>query len=267
MDLDAVERHQQNLSAFAPPYRETPIEVNVKGKLIPTTPGLPSTSGVSRGSVPEVRFKLEPAPAMVRAKSSDSTSSKRSAWSKGPPAHLKTVTIDSSPIIHQALAVPVSATSMFGTGSDPATPWDPAIRALRIAEAEEEAAQEVKRDPEYPPTASYATVAPDYVYTFPDGPQLVPMPYPYSAPAYPWGMPMSPVNVAAGGMYDPAPQIPGGLGVMWTPTGWAVQDAAMKMALFQAENGEGWRKGQAKGEYQPKTHWRSELSLFNAGSS
>jgi hypothetical protein len=62
---------------------------------------------------------------------------------------------------------------------------------------------------------------------------------------------MSPV-VLSGAGNEGIPQIQGGLGVMWTPAGWAVQDAAMKMALFNAENTKG------AGEYQPKSYWRSE---------
>lgn len=160
---------------------------------------------------------------------------------------------------------------MFGTESDPATPWDPAVHARKRAEdalEDEKASEEEERNPEYPLTASYVTIVPDYEYPaysthFDNGTQD----YPKGAPSYPWGMPMSPVNVTVDGTYDTSPlQVPGGPGVMWTPTGWAVQDAAMKMALFKAETGTNYM-GKGRGEYVPKIYWRSEFSYCSSQPS
>lgn len=152
---------------------------------------------------------------------------------------------------------------MFGTESDPATPWDPALQALRRAEDTiAETKGETERNPEYPPTATYATLAPDSEAYDWSSAQVNPYDFTgmFGAPTYPWGMPMSPVNAFEGGVFEQMiSHIPGGPGVMWTPTGWAVQDAAMKMALLKMESGPGsaGKKLKAKNEFVPKTYWRS----------
>jgi hypothetical protein len=59
------------------------------------------------------------------------------------------------------------------------------------------------------------------------------------------------------GYESTGPQIPGGPGVLWTPNGWAVQDAAMKKVLTRVEKS---AKSSGKGNSKPggvKGYYRS----------
>jgi len=199
VDTSALDKHQKRLSAFAPPYTSTPLLVDSTGEVI-LEPPIP---------------RLTDAPALFKPKAPPI---KTSAWAKGPPIALKKVSIVEpstvpSPSAH--LAPPASAVSMFGTESDPATPWDPAMRR--------------KFEPDLP-EASYESL-----HT-PPSPFPSPPSYthgPWGPASYPWGMPMSPISPLD--ETDPLSMIPGGPGVIWTPAGWAVQDAAMKHSLRAAE--------------------------------
>ena len=199
VDTSALNKHQKRLSAFAPPYSSTPLLVDSKGEVVPEQP----------------KTYLSDAPALFKPKAPPI---KTSAWAKGPPIALKKVSIvepSSAPSPSSHLAPPASAVSMFGTESDPATPWDPAMRR--------------KFEPDLPET-SYESL-----YT-PPSPFPSPPSYthgPWGAASYPWGMPMSPISPLD--ETDPLSMIPGGPGVIWTPAGWAVQDAAMKHSLRAAE--------------------------------
>lgn len=207
----AVHIPKEGLSAFAPPYSAKPVVVGNGGELqqaqavesptsnIQTQTSEPSTSKVGPGSV----------------------------WSKGPPAIVKTVVVplptsDAEVLIDipthpqsssqeveiqpptpsfSHLMPPASAWTVYSNDSDPAGPWDPAIRR--------------QRSMEIPAVTHQVHQHKDMDAT------------------YPWGMPMMPVPMM--GYEAQAPQFPGGAGVLWTPNGWAVQDAAMKRALNVAE--------------------------------
>ena len=124
-DEEVIEKQQQHLSAFAPPFLQTPIMVDGTGQLV--TEDVPLPRAVETVTRPE-----EVAP-ILRA----SGPPKVSAWAKGPPLGLKKVTIaehepSKSP---SHLAPPPSAFSLFGTESDPATPWDPALRRQKVEDA------------------------------------------------------------------------------------------------------------------------------------
>lgn len=124
------------------------------------------------------------------------------------------------PISASHLAPPQSAISLFDTESDPATPWDPAIRRKKVIEAAQAEAFKEYSDVVFGVPPAFASPI-DY-------------PAPVYAPMYPWGMPMSPAPLPG---YDAVmPVTPGGLGVMWTPAGWAIQDAAMKHSQRAAES-------------------------------
>lgn len=280
------------LSAFAPPFLDKPVEVNAQGELVPARVPRPTEGAVSTG-VRVVVSEADGHQAKPAAPVKESN-----AWAKGPPPALN-VTRPASDVTH-TLTVPVSAASWLGTDSDPATPWDPALRAQRIADAGD--ASRDNRNPEYPPTAmfpavpehneyaqgydyeidyapyvtahamsrssSHSSAQPILVATQPEGEygylhHHMPMPlgYPYNAPSYPWGMPMSPVTLTTeqGKAKEEAkPKIKGGLGVMWTPSGWAVQDAAMKMALFTAEV----ESMGGESDIKARNYWRSEFDQY-----
>lgn len=223
VDETSLDKQKRRLSAFAAPYSTTPLRVDEKGDMVPhvgTTEPLGSTT----------LFKPKTPP------------QKSSAWAKGPPLALKKVSIvepTADPAATRThLAPPVSAISLFGTESDPATPWDPAMRR----KFEEEGP-----DPEYS----------DSVFTPPSpfpSPPVDSRPPAWQTPSYPWGMPMSPTSPLSD--LDPMSNIPGGPGVMWTPAGWAVQDAAMKHSLRAAEI-------KAKNEYtkaRGKSYYKSKSS-------
>ena len=260
---DVLEKQKHRLSAFAPPFLQNPLKVDREGEfviapLLSPRPRQPIATldpqQVLRTSLPpEVSAWSKGPPASVLIRSTDDRKDgkmllsrklnidevpppvvpklaeppKLSVWARGPPKGVKKVTIaendlPKAPASASLLAPPQSAVSLFGTESDPATPWDPALRR----EKNENAAQAAQ----VLPNLEYAGIALD-----------IPPPFfpasdsqaPFHTPAYPWGMPMSPMS---GSGHDVLlPSIPGGLGVMWTPAGWAVQDAAMKHSLRAAE--------------------------------
>ena len=199
VDTSALDKHQKRFCAFAAPYSSTPVRVDTKGDIV-SAPAVPEPVG---------------APALFKPKTPPL---KSSAWVKGPPISLKKVSIVEpssalSPSTH--LAPPASAVSMFGTESDPATPWDPALRRNFEADIPETSYESLFTPPSpflSPPSSQHGLWGPV---------------------SYPWGMPMSPVSPLD--ERDPLSMIPGGPGVMWTPAGWAVQDAAMKHSLRAAE--------------------------------
>lgn len=84
---------------------------------------------------------------------------------------------------------------------------------------------------------------------------LVDAQHPWSSLGYPWGIPMSPSSPL--GTDDPLAAIPGGPGVMWTPAGWAVQDAAMKLSLRAAQVKAKNEKAHVRG----KSYYKSEQYL------
>lgn len=172
-----------------------------------------------------------------------------------------------------------SATS--ATDSDPATPWDPALRAARMRDMEGDEVEELPVTQQsmaygepytyggYDPTTHAPwSAGPDFGdgatrYYGSDAQAQDGAQYPYSTQTYPWGMPMSPVDMNTPGQEGHVPTKPapeGGLGVMWTPAGWAVQDAAMKMSLFSAE-------AKAAGHEMPgeaRNYWRTKKCQFFA---
>ena len=167
-------------SAFAPPYLQGPEVVNEQGELLHDQ----VKEDVQGNDTPTV-----PRPSNI------------SAWAKGPLLALKKVVIaEPHPSPTNQLAQPFSATSIYGTESDPATPWDPVVR------------RRLEGHDDQIPTGQNP---------------------PWTTPTYPWGMPMSPTTST--GQDESLAKIPGGPGVMWTPSGWAVQDAAMKNSLRAAE--------------------------------
>ena len=224
IDTSALEKQRNRLSAFAPPYSNTPMMVDEKGQLVPE---------------PEPRNE-EPIGATTLFKPK-TAAARTSVWAKGLPLSLKKVTIaDTSSEPSQSssmLAPPASAFSMFGTESDPATPWDPALMSRMMEED-------------------------NYNYDYDSSIVTPPSPYPsppfaeqqqqWAAMAYPWGMPMSPSSPLD--RNDPLAGIPGGPGVMWTPAGWAVQDAAMKLSLRAAE----MKAKNDKARVRGKSYYKSE---------
>jgi len=211
---------RDGLSAFAAPYSSQPVLVDVKGEIQP--------------------IELT-APAPI----SDANAGSESAWSKGPPLLVKTAPAPSSSTDASSteasetpsqeieilpptpsfahLMPPISAWTNYSNDSDPAGAWDPA-----------------QKSPEYPTYQQY-----DFGY---GSPQQHPM-----GAMYPWGIPMTPMPMS--GYQSSAPQIPGGPGVLWTPNGWAVQDAAMKKVLGRVERhskapGRGSKPGGVKGYYR-----------------
>jgi hypothetical protein len=216
---------RDGLSAFAAPYSSQPVLVDVKGE-------------------------IQPIEIIAPVQIIETSAGSESAWSKGPPLLVKTapapsITTDASsteasetppqeieilpPTPSFAhLMPPISAWTNYSNDSDPAGAWDPA-----------------QKSPEYPTYQQY-----DHGY---GSPQQQPM-----GAMYPWGIPMTPMPMS--GYQSSAPHIPGGPGVLWTPNGWAVQDAAMKKVLGRVEKfskapGRGSKPGGVKGYY------RSELSL------
>ena len=198
----ADHKHTTELSAAAAPFQKSAVKSGTSEYL---NMG-PAILAPRSPNTPDISFVTPAVP-------------KSSAWSKGPPKSLKKVTIHTEvPETPTGLRPPPTAFSLFGTDSDPATPWDPAVRFQKAKEAE-----------------TIEPVNPEYSSSVFEAPPAFPSPGEWGlvAPTYPWGMPMSPV-FPPGSQAD-VPKIPGGLGVMWTPAGWAVQDAAMKSSLRFAE--------------------------------
>ncbi|WVN90462.1 uncharacterized protein L203_105698 [Cryptococcus depauperatus CBS 7841] len=83
---------------------------------------------------------------------------------------------------------------------------------------------------------------------------------PQFSPPYPWGMPMSPL-VANGYQDSNISDIDSSLGVMWTPVGWAVADAAMKNAIRDVENMATHSNAKKR---KPKSYYRTRPCKFFA---
>ena len=270
-DEQIMERQKHRLSAFAPPFLLTPLKVEDTGELVidpvsratgldvvhppRSEPQVDESLKASAWSIavppllsPLLEVEKSKYPVFEAALSPRSRSTavtqpveapascelpKTSAWAKGPLTSLKRVTIVEdfparNPPSASHHAPPESAISLFGTESDPATPWDPAVRHQRNIDVTH--AADEHSNPEYLKSFGTGGTPPP---PFPSSTDLSP---PVYAPTYPWGMPMSPLSIPVYGLDTPMmPIIPGGLGVMWTPTGWAVQDAAMKHSLRTAE--------------------------------
>ncbi|OCF34640.1 hypothetical protein I316_03682 [Kwoniella heveanensis BCC8398] len=285
VDPEVLKKRDNTLSAFAPPFSKQPVTVDNAGEIVPALPSpkplLPSAKNGGdsiKAVTPPARAKE---PLAIPMAPTPTAPPKSNAWSKGPPpslrkvASLKKVTIAETepssqlatildhsstsgelktPTSASHLMPPVSAFSMFGTESDPASPFDPVVQRRKMQELEDALAarqialpksnlsQAMSFDvPHMSPTCGYPTSPPPSVG--------------FNSSTYPWGMPMSPVVMP--GYQDPTiPRIPGGLGVMWTPAGWAVQDAAMKSALRTAEVktkfGEETRRRQAKNYFRTR---------------
>jgi hypothetical protein len=229
----AIHIPKDGLSAFAPPYSSKPVLIDNRGELqhaqlvrspIPVieTSEVPKTESVWTRGPPSV-VKTETA--------ADVPTSTPDDESRAPaPVRTETQEVEIEPPTpsFSHLNVPASAWTVYSTDSDPAGPWDPAVRH------------------QLPP--------------------VPPLPYsqhdfdtkhdPSGLGTYPWGMPMMPVPMM--GYEVQAPQYPGGAGVLWTPNGWAVQDAAMKRALNVVEKAV---KLGGKGKAKPrgvKSNFRSK---------
>ena len=130
--FEKVKEGGTSLSAFAPPFSQRPVEVNEKGDLVDVDSAI--NPGVEIAQEPKTLLKPAlPINTVTSAIPKSEHTAKRSAWSKGPPASLKALkkvsiaNLSASSAGSHLEALP-SAYSMFGTESDPATPWDPALR-------------------------------------------------------------------------------------------------------------------------------------------
>ncbi|RXK41408.1 hypothetical protein M231_01313 [Tremella mesenterica] len=248
IDETSVDKQRGGLSAFAPPFLKEPYKVDEHGEL------------VKDPKLSERNINIPIPPTIINSETMNKNENKVSAWSKGPPKNLRKVTISEIPPSTPAhLRPPPTAYSLYGTDSDPATPWDPAIRYLKQQQAELNKPQtnistKISEDVE-----ENQAINPEYSNSIFEPPTPLPLSPPVFDPYYPWGMPMSPI-VPEGTIL---PEIPGGLGVMWTPSGWAVQDAAMKNALRSTEIkflNPNSRRG------RPKEYYRSKpCKFFNEG--
>lgn len=223
LDVEILDKNKGLLSPFAAPFLEKPVHVDNKGFLV--------SDGAEHAGLPPT-----PAPPPI-------PKTPVSAWSKGrpTPGSMKKVTIaddPKTPISAGRLAVPYSAVSLY-TESDPATPWDPALLARKMAEAGETE------------TGQWSKIEPT-MWPYPTEFSLHPM---MTQPTYPWGMPMNPVAYPSHGGATAIPTVQGGPGVMWTPAGWAVQDAAMRNALRSAEVKTRYSHAKRR---NPKNYFRSE---------
>ncbi|WVQ62791.1 uncharacterized protein L199_000939 [Kwoniella botswanensis] len=272
VDPQVLQKTEGHLSAFAPPYLKDPIAVDEIGDLIPAPQCIEAIK--ASATTPPVRAKE---PLAIPMEPTITAPPKVTAWAKGPPpnlrkvASIKNLSLTPHPRSHgngngltptsaSHLMPPVSAISMFGTESDPASPFDPVVQRRKSQELED-ALKDLPKS-----NLSQRFEHDQGLLSLPNLPTSPSQGY-YSAPAaggnqgnsvlnsttYPWGMPMSPLP----GHGDPTvPLIPGGLGVIWTPTGWAVQDAAMKNALRSAEvkarYGEDTKRRTAKNYFRTK---------------
>ncbi|WVF66858.1 hypothetical protein IAT40_001601 [Kwoniella sp. CBS 6097] len=285
VDPEVLKKKDNGLSAFAAPFSKQPIAVDNAGEIVPAlpspTPLLPSAKIDGEGLkaiTPPARAKE---PLAIPMAPTPTAPPKSNAWSKGPPPNLRKVAslkkvmiTDTEPssqlaIIpdHHAgsgelktptsathLMPPVSAFSMFGTESDPASPFDPVVQRRKMQELEDALTM---RQNALPRSNLSQAMSYDATPMSPTGgyPMSPTSSVGLGSSTYPWGMPMSPVVIP--GYQDPViSSIPGGLGVMWTPAGWAVQDAAMKNALRTAEVktkfGEETRRRQAKNYFRTR---------------
>lgn len=237
LDVEILDKNKGHLSPFAAPFLEKPVLVDGNGSLVSDGSGHAGLAmAPPPGPGPKSPSAAAPPPTLKTPKTPVS------AWSKGRPSPaMRKVTIaddPKTPISAGRLAVPYSAVSLY-TESDPATPWDPALLARKMAEAgETETGQWPKVEPSIWPNPTEFSLHPMM-----------------TQPMYPWGMPMNPVSYPSHGGASAHPTLPGGPGVMWTPAGWAVQDAAMKNALRSAEVKT--RYANAKRRH-PKNYFRSE---------
>ncbi|ODO09290.1 hypothetical protein I350_02890 [Cryptococcus amylolentus CBS 6273] len=281
VDPQAIEKaHTNGLSAFAGPFHKPPFLVDQHGDLLATS------RASSPGGVLTPQAQTPPAlasePASVPMASASSAPPQANAWNQGPPMSvkkvrsLKKVTISNhrrelsvnvdapltTPTSVNHLVPPVSAASIW-TESDPATPFDPYVQRQKIMEMEAEARRLGLNQPKVMPRSGLANLAYDAAPQQQQQPQVhsstEPSYLPFAAPTYPWGMPMSPVT--SNGQEPSGPEVDGGLGVMWTPAGWAVQDAAMKNALRSAEVK--MRHKDAK-RRKPKNYYRTRPCKFFA---
>jgi len=214
---------RDGLSAFAAPYSSQPVLVDVKGEIkaievIAPIPIIEANAGSESAWSKAPPLLVKTAPAPSSTTDTSSTQA-----SDTPPQEIEILPPTPS-FAH--LMPPISAWTNYSNDSDPAGPWDPA-----------------QKSPEYPTYHQY-----NYGY---GTPQQQPM-----AAIYPWGIPMTPMPMS--GYQAPATHIPGGPGVLWTPNGWAVQDAAMKKVLGRVEKfskapGRGSKPGGVKGYYRSES--------------
>lgn len=288
-DKKALEHQRNGLSAFAPPFLSKPLQVDQKGQLkeavlSPRLLNVPSVTGDSAIT--------------TSTEGIEGKKPKPSAWAKGPPKSLKPIKIiepePEAPVQHDApisssgnLLPPVSA-YIIHTESDPATPWDPAVRTQRsmemrmrpssLADIPDGDVDGVGGD-NYTNTQISQSMdmnsdSQDYHYDFDTASQSQisetqsSVMYPtmnFFAPTYPWGMPMSPLPLpGTGHAQTQGPN--SGSGVLWTPAGWAVQDAAMKRVLNSVEarsQGRDVKLIQGKHYYRSKLGHRCALLVTN----
>ncbi|WVQ73847.1 hypothetical protein IAR50_003428 [Cryptococcus sp. DSM 104548] len=273
--------------AYAGRFPKPAFSVDQHGDfVVPSRASSPGGALTPKAQTPPA-LASEPASVPMTAASSAPPGPQANAWIQGPPMSvqkvrsMKKVTISNSPNHRRELSVnvdapsgnhgnhlvpPVSAASIW-TESDPATPFDPFVQRQKIMEMEAEARRLGLNQPKVMPRSGLANLAydaapqpaphhqqPSRVQSPTESPFL-----PFAAPAYPWGMPMSPVT--SNGQESVGPEVDGGLGVMWTPAGWAVQDAAMKNALRSAEVK--MRHKDAK-RRKPKNYYRTRPCKFFA---
>nr|XP_019012276.1 uncharacterized protein I206_03122 [Kwoniella pini CBS 10737]OCF51057.1 hypothetical protein I206_03122 [Kwoniella pini CBS 10737] len=251
IDPQVLHKNETGLSAFAPPFLKDPIAVGETGDLISAQNESTAIRNQSRHitTTPPARASE---PLAIPMQPTITAPPRNTAWSKGPPPNLREMTnvkpehtLESPSTglgtgIGQHLLPPVSAYSLFGTESDPASPFDPVSHRRKLQELEESLRalprsnlsnqfRFAQYDSEIPTQTFLSSPINDDkssgTANHKSGAIL-------NSTTYPWGMPMAPLP----GHNDPSvPVIPGGLGVIWTPAGWAVQDAAMKNALRTAE--------------------------------
>ncbi|WWC99100.1 hypothetical protein V866_005995 [Kwoniella sp. B9012] len=272
VDPQVLQKAEGHLSAFAPPYLKNPIAVDETGDLIPASQSIETIK--ASATTPPARAKE---PLAIPMEPTITAPPKITAWAKGPPpnlrkvASIKNLSLTPHPRSHEHgngltptsashLMPPVSAVSMFGTESDPASPFDPVVQRRKLQELEDalkdlpksNLSQRFEQDQGLLSLPTLPTSPSQDCYPAPaaggnQGNSIL------NSTTYPWGMPMSPLP----GHGDPTvPLIPGGLGVIWTPTGWAVQDAAMMNALRSAEvkarYGEDTKRRTAKNYFRTK---------------
>lgn len=277
VNLEVIHKSRSSdLSACADSFSQAPVRVHRSEKIITVTN---TKRTVSPADIATFRAHTPPASTTERVSVPMAVATlappKSNAWSKGPPAFikkvrsLKKVTIADighkrnlsvnlnaplkTPTSAGSLAVPMSAMSLW-TESDPATPFDPMTHRKKMLEIEEET-KENGRSKAISKSglgnlAFDSSPAPSQVFSPPESF------LPFTAPAYSRGMPMSLVSLGAY-QNSLAPDVEGGLGVIWTPTGWAVQDAAMKHALRNAEvklKFENVKRGKPKSYYRSMSH-------------
>nr|XP_019050179.1 hypothetical protein I302_00603 [Kwoniella bestiolae CBS 10118]OCF29109.1 hypothetical protein I302_00603 [Kwoniella bestiolae CBS 10118] len=263
VDPQVLAKTEGHLSAFAPPFLREPVAVDETGDLIPAA----IESVKATATTPPARAKE---PIAIPMEPTITAPPKLTAWAKGPPpnlrkvASIKTLSLPPrdqgngnglTPTSASHLMPPVSAISMFGTESDPASPFDPVVQRRKLQELEDSLrslprsnlSERSDYPHEQPPTPNEYY---NHTQSNIGGNRKTSV---LNSTTYPWGMPMSPLP----GHGDPTiPSIPGGLGVIWTPTGWAVQDAAMKNALRSAEvkarYGEDSKRRTAKNYFRTK---------------